>query len=76
VVETLDLPSWSGRFNEALSVMEQAIDADLIIVGGGLTEHWDVFSPLLNASAPLRKARFGANAGLVGAAIAAVGLNA
>jgi len=76
VVETLDLPSWSGRFNEALSVMEQAIDADLIIVGGGLTEHWDVFSPLLNASAPLRKARFGANAGLIGAAIAAVGLNA
>ena len=56
--------------------MEQAIDANLIVVGGGLTEHWDVFSPLLNASAPLRKARFGANAGLIGAALAAMDLNA
>ena len=75
-LEALDLPMWSNRFNEALAVMEQAVDASLIVVGGGLTEHWDTFSPLLKASAPLRKARFGANAGLIGAALAAAGLNA
>ena len=75
-LEALDLPTWSSRFNEALAVMEQAVDASLIVVGGGLTEHWDTFSPLLKASAPLRKATFGADAGLIGAAIAAADLNA
>ena len=40
---------------------EQAVDANLIVVGGGLTEHWDTFSPLLKASAPLCKATFGAD---------------
>ena len=74
--EALDLPTWSSRFNEALAVMEQAVDASLIVVGGGLTEHWDTFSPLLKASAPLRKATFGADAGLIGAALAAVDLSA
>ena len=75
-IEALDLPTWSNRFNEALAVMEQAVDASLIVVGGGLTEHWDTFSPLLKASAPLRKATFGAHAGLIGAALAAVDLSA
>lgn len=75
-LEALDLPTWSNRFNEALAVMEQAVDASLIVVGGGLTEHWDTFSPLLEASAPLRKATFGAHAGLIGAALAAVDLSA
>lgn len=74
--EALDLPTWSSRFNEALAVMEQAVDASLIVVGGGLTEHWDTFSPLLKASAPLCKATFGADAGLIGAALAAVDLSA
>ena len=75
-LEALDLPTWSNRFNEALAVMEQAVDASLIVVGGGLTEHWDTFSPLLKASVPLRKATFGAHAGLIGAALAAVDLSA
>ncbi len=75
-LEGLDLHAWSSRFNEALAVMEQTVDAHLIVVGGGLTEHWDDFSPLLDASAPLRKARFGADAGLIGAALAAVDFNA
>ena len=74
--EALDLPTWSSRFNEALAVMEQAVDASLIVVGGGLTEHWDTFSPQLKASAPLCKAAFGADAGLIGAALAAVDLSA
>ncbi len=75
-LEALDLPTWSSRFNEVLAVMEQAVDASLIVVGGGLTEHWDTFSPLLKASAPLCKATFGADAGLIGAALAAVDLSA
>ena len=75
-LEALDLPTWSNRFNEALAVMEHAVDASLIVVGGGLTEHWDTFSPLLKASVPLRKATFGAHAGLIGAALAAVDLSA
>ena len=74
--EALDLPTWSSRFNEALAVMEQAVDASLIVVGGGLTEHWDDVAGHLEATAPLRKATFGADAGLIGAALAAVDLNA
>jgi polyphosphate glucokinase len=72
----LDLAAWSTRFNEALAVMEEAVGADLIVVGGGITEHWDAFAARLVTRAPLRRAAFGANAGLIGAALAARGFNA
>ena len=72
----LDLAAWSTRFNEALAVMEEAVSADLIVVGGGITEHWDAFVDRLAARAPLRRATFGPNAGLIGAALMACGFNA
>ncbi len=75
-LEGLDLATWATRFNEALYVMEGAVDANLIVVGGGLTEHWDDVVGHLEATAPLRKATLGADAGLIGAALAAVDLNA
>jgi polyphosphate glucokinase len=72
----LDLAAWSTRFNEALAVMEEAVDADLIVVGGGITEQWDAFVDRLIARAPLRRATFGPNAGLIGAALMARGFSA
>ena len=69
--EGLDLAAWSDRFNEALAVMESEVDPDLIVIGGGITEHWARFEAGLNATAPIRKATFGAHAGLVGAALMA-----
>jgi len=56
--------------------MEEAVSADLIVVGGGITEHWDAFVDRLAARAPLRRATFGPNAGLIGAALMARGFNA
>ena len=75
-LEALDLATWATRFNEALAVMEVAIDADLIVVGGGLIEHWEDVAGHLEANAPLQKAELGAEAGLVGAALAAADLSA
>ena len=75
-VEGLDLAAWADRFNEALAVMETAVDADLIVVGGGITEHWEAFETRLRANAAVRKARFGPDAGVIGAALMAGHLNA
>ena len=75
-MEGLDLAAWVDRFNEALAVMETAVDADLIVVGGGITEHWEAFETRLRANAVLRKATFGPDAGVIGAALMAGHLNA
>jgi polyphosphate glucokinase len=72
----LDLAAWSSRFNEALAVMEEAVHPDLIVIGGGITEHWDAFVAKLVSRAPVKRAIFGPNAGLVGAALMARDFNA
>ena len=72
----MDLPAWSTRFNEALAIMEEAVHPDLIVIGGGITEHWDNFVAQLVSRAPLRRATFGNDAGLIGAALMARDLSA
>lgn len=66
-----DLAAWAIRFNEALTVMEEAVHPDLIVIGGGITEHWDAFAAHLTSGAALRRATFGGDAGLIGAALMA-----
>ena len=46
---------------------------ELIVIGGGVSEDYDQFGPLLRSRAQLRPARLGAAAGVVGAAMAAPG---
>ncbi|MBV8975135.1 MAG: ROK family protein, partial [Sinobacteraceae bacterium] len=41
------------------------------ILGGAVSERFDEFAPLLRSAAEIRPARFGGQAGVVGAALAA-----
>jgi polyphosphate glucokinase len=44
---------------------------ELIVIGGGISEDYGQYAPLLRSRAELRVAQFGAAAGAVGAAMAA-----
>lgn len=67
----LDWPAWCARVNEYLARMHALLWPDLIIIGGSVTEHFDRFGPLLVCEAQIRRAHFAAQAGVVGAALAA-----
>lgn len=69
--EGLDLRAWAARLQEALDLYEGWLNPGLIVLAGGITESWEQWSDWLTTRATLRKARFGADAGLIGAAIAA-----
>ena len=69
--EGLSLTAWAERFQEALHLYEGWLNPDLIVVGGGITERWEEWAPLLTTKADLRRAQHGVDAGLVGAAFAA-----
>jgi len=72
--ESLDWAQWSGRVNEYLRVIHGLFWPELIVIGGGITEHYDLFGPLLRSPAQLRPAMLGAAAGAVGAALAVAAL--
>ena len=52
--------------------MHRLLWPDLFIIGGGVTENWELFGPLLRDPAEIVVARYGNDAGLIGAAMAAV----
>ena len=67
----LSLDEWALRFQEVLNVYEAEFKPDVIVVGGGITEHWEAWAPLVTVQADIRKARFGNLAGLVGSSLLA-----
>jgi polyphosphate glucokinase len=69
--QALDWAQWSARVNEYLAVIHGLFWPELIVIGGGITQHYDRFGPLLRSPAQLRPAMLGAAAGAVGAALAA-----
>jgi len=71
--ENLGWADWAGRVNEYLDAINRLFWPELIVIGGGVSEHYAQFGPLLRSRAELRVAHFGAAAGAVGAALAAVG---
>ena len=60
--------TWSWRNCTAL------LWPDLFILAGGVTENWASFGDLLSSPAEIVVARFGNDAGLIGAAMAAAEL--
>jgi polyphosphate glucokinase len=64
---------WAVRVNEYLDAINRLFWPELIVIGGGVSENFAEFAPLLRSRAELRAARFGAAAGAVGAALAAAG---
>ncbi len=69
--EGLDWDEWGQRANRYLTHVNAVINPDLIVVGGGLAKHWEMFSDSLDESLPVTPATMGNDAGLIGAALVA-----
>jgi polyphosphate glucokinase len=72
----LDWPQWAGRVNRYLDAINRLFWPELIVIGGGISENFAQYAPLLRSRAPLRAAVLGASAGVVGAAMAVAGRDA
>jgi polyphosphate glucokinase len=74
--ENLDWDQWGARANRYLTHVDAVFNPDLIVIGGGLTKHWEMFEHTLDESLPLTRAEMVNNAGIVGAALLASGVSA
>jgi polyphosphate glucokinase len=70
--EALDWPQWAGRVNRFLDAVNALFWPELIVIGGGVSESFSQFGPLLRSRAAVRPAMHGPAAGVVGAALAAL----
>jgi polyphosphate glucokinase len=68
----LSWQAWAGEVNEVLAEMHRLLWPDVFIIGGGVTENWELFGSLLESPAEIVVARYGNDAGLIGGAMAAV----
>jgi polyphosphate glucokinase len=67
--EDLDWDEWGDRANRFLTHVNGLFSPDLMVIGGGLTKHWEQYAHNFDRELPLTPARMGNNAGLVGAAL-------
>jgi len=65
---------WAGAVNEVLAAYHALLWPDVFIIGGGVTENWEHFGPLLKSRAEIVPAHFRNDAGMIGAAMAAASL--
>jgi polyphosphate glucokinase len=70
----LGWPEWAAAVNEVLAAYHALLWPDVFIVGGGVTENWEHFGPLLKSRAVIVPAHFRNDAGMIGAAMAAASL--
>ncbi len=63
---------WAGRVDDYMEHLEALLSPDLFIVGGGISRQADKFLPLLSLRARVVAAALHNDAGIVGAAMAAV----
>jgi polyphosphate glucokinase len=63
---------WAKRVNAYMQHVERLFTPDLFVVGGGVSKNADKWVPRLELRAPVKAAQLLNNAGIVGAAIAAV----
>jgi polyphosphate glucokinase len=68
----LSWKKWASRLNEYLSHMERYLWPDLIILGGGISKKPEKFLPLLTIETEVVPAQMRNEAGIVGAAMAAL----
>jgi polyphosphate glucokinase len=65
---------WTAEVNEVLAAYHALLWPDVFIIGGGVTENWEHFGPLLRSRAEIVPAHFRNDAGMIGAAMAAADL--
>jgi len=70
----LGWPEWAAAVNEVLAAYHALLWPDVFIIGGGVTENWEHFGPLLDSPAEIVPAHFRNDAGMIGAAMAAAEL--
>ena len=63
---------WAKRVNAYMQHVERLFTPDLFVVGGGVSKNADKWVPLLELSTPVEPAQLLNDAGIVGAAIAAI----
>lgn len=68
----LSYKTWAQRVNHYMRHVERLFTPDLFVVGGGVSKDSDKWVPLLDLNTPVKPAQLLNNAGIVGAAIAAV----
>lgn len=66
--EGLTWEEWGRRANRFLKHLSVLFSPRLIVVGGGMVKRWQLWSQQVDASVPIVPARWGNNAGIVGAA--------
>src|SRR5512136_241989 len=71
-LEDLSWKEWAERLDEYLDTMEALFWPDLIILGGGACKYFERFAHRLTGRAEVVPAQLGNDAGMVGAALAAV----
>lgn len=72
--QQLGWQDWADAVNEVLAAYHALLWPDVFIIGGGVTENWQQFGPLLRSRAEIVPARFRNEAGMIGAAMAAAAL--
>ena len=70
----LSWPAWAAAVNEVLAAYHALLWPDVFIIGGGVTENWEHFGPLLVSRAEIVPAHFRNDAGMIGAAMAAAAM--
>jgi polyphosphate glucokinase len=63
---------WAQRVNHYMQHVERLFSPDLFVVGGGVSKNADKWVPRLELNTPVKPAQLLNNAGIVGAAIAAI----
>lgn len=67
----IDWHAWAREVSEFLTLLEEMLRPELIVIGGGASGAWQEFHRDLRAPCPVVAARLGNDAGVVGAALAA-----
>ncbi|BCJ67902.1 polyphosphate--glucose phosphotransferase [Polymorphospora rubra] len=70
-LDGLDWPTWAGRVQEYLEMVEMLLRPDLMIIGGGVSKKAAEFLPFIDIRTPVVPAELRNTAGIVGAAQAA-----
>lgn len=68
--EDLSFKVWGKRLNKFLGLVDVIVCPDLIILGGGVSKHYDQYEKQINIETPVKPAELGNHAGIIGAAAA------
>lgn len=67
--EDLPIKKWAKRFNEYLELIEQYLQPQLIILGGGISKDFEEFKEKIKIETPVKPAQLLNSAGIIGAAL-------